>query len=132
MRELPLRVKRARNILLAIFIVGLTQSAVNIFLQKNLIGLVGFLASAGVMYRTMQGYKWAKWTIVSLYLLSGLLLSSLFVSFIGTNAMSNRKLVHLAGTSLISLFISGYMVFSKNLNEYFSAQRAIESVPEEN
>jgi len=112
---------KARNILLAMFLLlSLLDSALVIAVQDRwAIGRI--LLTVVVMYFVIQGKKWAKWLLVSIC-------SLLVVSLIALVLALSSKLsaVVIVGSlimAVLSAAIAVYMIISKDLNRYFSYKR---------
>ncbi|ELS04837.1 hypothetical protein Xen7305DRAFT_00045730 [Xenococcus sp. PCC 7305] len=118
MPELEESALRARNNLLAMFLVHIVLDAILVAVAKDLWAIGRILITIVIMYFVLQGRKWAKWTLLGI-------LSFLIVALVAlVIALYSKLSTFLIFGSLVLVVLSAviviYLVRSKNLNRYFS------------
>lgn len=121
MPQLDQSALKARNKLLAMFLVHIVLDAILVIIARDLWAIGRILVTIVVMYFVLQGRKWARWTLLGI-------LSFLVVALIALVVALYSKLstVLVVGSSILtvlSAIIAIYIVCSKDLNRYFSYKR---------
>lgn len=121
MPQLDQSALKARNKLLAMFLVHIFLDAILVIIARDLWAIGRILVTIVVMYFVLQGRKWARWTLLGI-------LSFLVVALIALVVALYSKLstVLVVGSSILtvlSVIIAIYIVCSKDLNRYFSYKR---------
>ena len=121
MPQLDQSALKARNKLLAMFLVHIVLDAMLVAMAKDIWAIGRILVTIVVMYFVLQGRKWAKWILIGI-------LGVLVVALIGLVVALYSKLstVLIVGSSLLavlSAIIAIYIACNKDLNRYFSYKR---------
>ena len=121
MPEIDQSALKARNKLLAMFVVHIVLDAILVAMAKDLWAIGRILLTIVVMYFVLQGRKWAKWVLMGIFSFLVVALIALIVAL-----YSKLSTVLIVG-SLILTFLSTivviYLACSKDLNRYFSYKR---------
>ncbi len=125
MSELDQSALKARNNLLALFLVYIILDTLLVVVAKDIWAIGRILVTIFVMYFTLQGRKWAKWVLIGI-------LSFLIVALVAlVVALYSKLSTILIVGSLILTVLSGiiliYLVVSPDLNSYFVYQRQVSS-----
>ena len=108
---------KARNNLLGMFIAIAILDSILVLVSRDLWAIGRIIVTIGVMYYVLQGKKWAKWILISIFSLVIILLSALIVAL--HSKLSSFLIV---GSSILIILyaIAGiYLITSKNLSRYF-------------
>ena len=108
---------KARNNLLGMFIAIAILDSILVLVSRDLWAIGRIIVTIGVMYYVLQGKKWAKWILISIFSLVIVLLSALIVAL--HSKLSSFLIV---GSSILIILyaIAGiYLITSKNLSRYF-------------
>lgn len=121
MPQLDQSALKARNKLLAMFLVHIALDAILVAIARDLWAIGRILVTIVIMYFVLQGRKWARWTLMGI-------LSFLVVALIALVVALYSKLstVLVVGSSILtvlSAIMAIYIVYSKDLNRYFSYKR---------
>lgn len=121
MSQLDQSALKARNKLLAMFLVHIVLDTMLVAIAKDLWAIGRILVTIVVMYFVLQGRKWAKWVLVGIF-------SFLVVALIALIVVLYSKLstVLIVGSSILtvlSAIIVIYIACSQDLNRYFSYKR---------
>jgi len=121
MTQLDPSAMSARNRLLVMFVLLCSLDIAIVFMAQDRWAIARVLFTIVVMYFVMQGYKWAKWLLISLC-------SLVVVALITMLALLSSKLAPtlVVGSWLmigLSIMIPIYMVSSQHLNRYFFYKR---------
>ncbi|MDZ8052723.1 MAG: hypothetical protein RMX68_015815 [Aulosira sp. ZfuVER01] len=112
---------KARNTLLAMFVVLLLLDATLVIIARDRWAIGRILLTIVVMYFVLQGRKWAKWLMMSICSLLAVILVTMAI------ALSSKLSTVLMLGSLILAVLSAvttiYMASSRDLNYYFSWKR---------
>lgn len=112
---------KARNILLAMFLVLCILDITLVIVARDMWAIGRVLLTIVVMYFVLQGRKWAKWLLIGICSLVVAILITMLVVL-----SSKLSTVLIVGSSIVvvlSAIIPIYMVSSRNLNRYFSLKR---------
>ena len=125
MLQLDQAALKARNQLLAMFLVlcGLDTALVIMAKDKWAIGRI--LLTVVVMYFVVQGRKWAKWLLTSICSLLVVVLVAMIFAL--SSKLSTALIVGSLIMAVLSAIIPIYMVSSKDLNRYFHYKRQVSS-----
>ncbi len=112
---------KARNKLLAMFLVHIVLDAMLVAIAKDIWAIGRILVAIVVMYFVLQGHKWAKWILIGIF-------GMLIVALIGLVVALYSKLstILVVGSlilTVLSIIIVFYLACSKDLNRYFSYKR---------
>ena len=121
MSELNVSALKARNNLLAMFLILTILDSILVAVSRDLWAIGRILATIIVMYFVMQGKKWAKWVLIAIFSLVIVLLAALIIAL--HSKLSGFLII---GSSILIILyaIAGtYLIASKNLNRYFSNKR---------
>lgn len=121
MHQLDQSALKARNKLLTMFLVHIVLDIMLVAISQDVWAIGRILATIVVMYFVLQGRKWAKWLLVGI-------LSFLLVALIALVIALYSKLstVLIVGSLILTVFsaiIAIYIVFSSDLNRYFSYKK---------
>ena len=121
MTQLDQATLKARNKLLAMFLLHIVLDALLVAIAKDIWAIGRILVTIVVMYFVLQGRKWAKWILIGI-------LGVLVVALIGLVVALYSKLstILIVGSlvlTVLSTIIVIYLVGSKDLNRYFSHKR---------
>ncbi len=121
MPQLDQSAMKARNKLLAMFLVHIVLDAMLVAISKDLWAIGRILVTIVVMYCVLQGRKWARWALIGI-------LSFLVVALIALVVALYSKLstILVVGSSILtvlSAIIAIYLLRSQDLNRYFSYKR---------
>jgi hypothetical protein len=111
----------ARNRLLAMFVVLTLLDGLLVILSRDKWAIARILVTIVVMYFVLQGQKWAKWCLVSLYSLVTVLLLAMVVAL--SSKLSTVLIVGSLILATLSVIVLIYMVSSRDLHRYFSWKR---------
>jgi hypothetical protein len=121
MSQLDQSALKARNKLLAMFIVHIILDAILVAIAKDIWAIGRILFAIVVMYFVLQGRKWAKWVLVGIFSFLVVALIALVIAL-----YSELPTILMVGslilTVLSTIFVI-YLSFSKDLNRYFSYKR---------
>jgi hypothetical protein len=121
MIQLPQAALKARNRLLAMFLLLCILDVALVIASQDRWAIGRILLTIVVMYFVIQGKKWAKWLLVGI---CSLLVVSLIALVLALRSkLSMFLIVGSLMMALLSAAIAIYMVSSKNLNHYFSYKR---------
>ena len=121
MPQLDQSALKARNKLLAMFLVHLILDTMLVVLAKDLWAIGRILVTIVVMYFVLQGRKWAKWVLMGIFSFLVVALIALVVAL-----YSKLSTVLIVGSSILtvlSAIIAIYIACNKDLNRYFSYKR---------
>ncbi len=118
MPQLDQSALKARNKLLAMFLVHIVLDAMLVAMAKDIWAIGRILVTIVVMYFVLQGRKWAKWILIGI-------LGVLVVALIGLIVALYSKLstILIVGSlilTVLSTIIVIYLVGSKDLNRLFT------------
>lgn len=121
MSSLTLSSIKARNQLIMMYVALLALDALLIALTRDLWAIGRILFIAGVMFLTLQGYKWAKWLLVGI-------LSLVVVALVALIAVLGEQLSWIVSVgsvvmAVLSCIIMAYLVGNNDLNQYFASKR---------
>ena len=125
MSEVDQSVLKARNNLLALFLVYVILDTILVVVAKDLWAIGRILVTIVVMYFTLQGRKWAKWVLIGI--LSFLIVALVALVIALYSKLSTMLIVGSLSLTVLSGIILIYLVFSRDLNSYFSSQRQASS-----
>jgi hypothetical protein len=121
MSQLDLSALKARNKLLAMFVGHIVLDAILVAIAKDIWAIGRILFTIVVMYFVLQGRKWAKWVIVGIFSFLVVALIALVVALY--SKLSTILIVGSLILTVLSTVIVMYIVYSKDLNRYFSYKR---------
>ncbi len=118
MPQLDQSALKARNKVLAMFLVHIVLDAMLVAIAKDIWAIGRILVTIVVMYFVLQGRKWAKWILIGI-------LGVLVVALIGLIVALYSKLstILIVGSlilTVLSTIIVIYLVGSKDLNRLFT------------
>ncbi|BAY94667.1 MULTISPECIES: hypothetical protein [unclassified Tolypothrix] len=112
---------KARNTLLAMFILLCILDTTLVIAARDRWAIGRILLTIVVMYFVLQGHKWAKWVMMSLCSFLAVILVTMVI------LLSDKLSLFLSIGSLImavlSIIILIYIVTSRDLNSYFTWKR---------
>ncbi len=112
---------KARNKLLAMFVVLCILDATLVILARDRWAIGRILVTIVVMYFVLQGRKWAKWLMMGICSLLVVILVTMVLLL--RSKLSTVLIVGSLIMVVLSAIIAIYMASSKNLNYYFSWKR---------
>ena len=121
MPQLDRSALKARNQLLAMFLVHIILDATLVIIARDMWAIGRILVTIVVMYFVLQGRKWAKWFLMGI---CSLLVVALIALVVGLYSKLSTFLI--VGSSILiilSAIIAIYMACSKDLNRYLSYRR---------
>jgi hypothetical protein len=125
MSQLDQSALKARNILLAMFLVHIVLDTMLVVIAKDLWAISRILVTIVVMYFVLQGRKWAKWVLMGIFSFLVVALIALVVAL-----YSKLSTILIVGSSLLtvlSAIIVIYIACSQDLNRYFSHKKQASS-----
>jgi urea transporter len=121
MTQLDQSALKARNNLLALFLLLCVLDVALVVIAQDKWAIGRILLTVVVMYFVIQGRKWAKWLLVGICSLLVVILIAMML------ALSSKLPTILMIGSLVMVVLSTvipiYMVSNKDLNRYFSYKR---------
>ena len=121
MHQLDPSALKARNKLLTMFLVHLVLDTMLVAISKDVWAIGRILATIVVMYFVLQGRKWAKWVLVGI--LSFLVVALITLVIALYSKLSTVLIVGSLILAVVSAIIAIYIVFSSDLNRYFSYKK---------
>ncbi|MGK7895811.1 MAG: hypothetical protein AB4372_19915 [Xenococcus sp. (in: cyanobacteria)] len=121
MPQLDQSIFKARNKLLAMFLVHIILDTILVIIAKDMWAIGRILVTIVVMYFVLQGRKWAKWILIGIFSLLIVALLALVVAL-----YSKLSTIIIGGSLILTIFsaiIVIYIAASKDLNRYFSFKR---------
>ncbi len=118
MHQLDQSALKARNKLLTMFLVYIVLDTMLVAISKDVWAIGRILATIVVMYFVLQGRKWAKWVLVGI--LSFLVVALIALVIALYSKLSTVLIVGSLILTVVSAIIAIYIVFSRDLNRYFS------------
>lgn len=112
---------KARNILLAMFLVLCILDVTLVIIARDRWAIGRILLTIVVMYFVLQGRKWAKWLMMGICSLLVVLLVTMVIVL--SSKLSTFLIVGSLIMAVLSAVIPIYMASSKDLNRYFSWKR---------
>jgi hypothetical protein len=116
---------KARNMLLAMFLVHIVLDTMLVVIAKDLWAIGRILVTILVMYFVLQGRKWAKWVLVGIFSFLVVALIALVVALY--SKLSTILMVGISILAVLSAIIVIYIACSKDLNRYFFHKRQASS-----
>jgi O-antigen ligase len=114
---------KARNRLLAMFLVLCILDATLVIIARDKWAIGRILLTIVVMYFVLQGRKWAKWLLMSICSLLVVILITMVLAL--SSKLSTALIVGSLIMAALSAVIPIYMASSKDLNRYFSCKRQV-------
>ena len=121
MHQLEQSILKARNKLLAMFLMHIILDTMLVVIAKDMWAIGRILVTIIVMYFVLQGRKWAKWILIGIFSLLVVALLGLVVALY--SKLSTILIVGSLILTILSAIIVIYIVGSKDLNRYFSYKR---------
>ena len=121
MPEIDQSALKARNKLLAMFVVHIVLDAILVAIAKDLWAIGRVLFTIFVMYFVLQGRKWAKWVLIGIFSFLIVALIALIVALY--SKLSTILIVGSLILTFLSTIVVIYISCSKDLNRYFSYKR---------
>jgi urea transporter len=112
---------KARNKLLAMFVVLCILDATLVIIVRDRWAIGRILVTIVVMYFVLQGRKWAKWLMMGICSLLVVILLAMVLLL--RSKLSTVLIVGSLIMVVLSAIIAIYMASSRNLNYYFSWKR---------
>ena len=112
---------KARNKLLAMFLVHIVLDAMLVAMAKDLWAIGRIVVTIAIMYFVLQGRKWAKWILMGIFSLLVVALIGLVVALY--SKLSTILVVGSLILTVLSIIIVIYLAGSKDLNRYFAYKR---------
>jgi urea transporter len=112
---------KARNKLLAMFVVLCILDATLVIIARDRWAIGRILVTIVVMYFVLQGRKWAKWLMMGICSLLVVILLAMVLLL--RSKLSTVLIVGSLIMVVLSAIIAIYMASSRNLNYYFSWKR---------
>jgi hypothetical protein len=112
---------KARNILIAMFVVLCILDATLVFIARDKWAIGRILLTIVVMYFVLQGRKWAKWLMMGICSFVIVVLITMVIAL--RSKLSTVLILGSLIMSALSTVILIYMASSRDLNSYFSWKR---------
>lgn len=112
---------KARNGLLAMFVVLCILDATLVIIARDRWAIGRVLLTIVVMYFVLQGRKWAKWLLMGICSLMVAILITMLLAL--SSKLSTVLIVGSWIMTVLSAIIPIYMASSRDLNRYFSWKR---------
>jgi hypothetical protein len=121
MTQLDKSALKARNRLLAMFLLLCVLDATLVVMAQDKWAIGRILLTLVVMYFVIQGRKWAKWLLIGICSL--LVITLITMVFALSSKLSTALISGSLIMSALSAIIPFYMISSNDLNRYFSYKR---------
>jgi hypothetical protein len=121
MTQLDKSALKARNRLLAMFLLLCVLDATLVVMAQDKWAIGRILLTLVVMYFVIQGRKWAKWLLIGICSL--LVITLITMVFALSSKLSTALISGSLIMSALSAIIPFYMISSNELNRYFSYKR---------
>jgi uncharacterized membrane protein len=121
MSQLDQSALKARNKLLAMFVVHIVLDAILVAIARDIWAIGRILFAIVVMYFVLQGRKWAKWVLVGIFSFLVVALIALVIAL-----YSKLSIILIIGSlilTVLSTIVVIYLSSSKDLNRYLSYKR---------
>ncbi|MCL1474444.1 hypothetical protein LAY57_27830 [Argonema antarcticum A004/B2] len=112
---------KARNKLVAMFLLLFAIDATLVFMAQDRWAIGRILLTIVVMYFVLQGRSWAKWLLMSICSLVFVVLITMVVGL--SSKLSTTLVVGSLIMAVLSAIIPIYMATNKDLNRYFIYKR---------
>ncbi|NJL61473.1 MAG: hypothetical protein HC903_06145 [Methylacidiphilales bacterium] len=112
---------KARNILVAMFMVLCILDATLVAIARDKWAIGRILLTIIVMHFVLQGRKWAKWLLMGICSLLVVILIAMVLAL--SSKLSTILIVGSLVMVVLSAIIPIYMTSSKDLNRYFLSKR---------
>lgn len=116
---------KARNRLLAMFLVLCVLDTTLVLVARDRWAIGRILLTIVVMHFVVQGEKWAKWLLMGICSLLTVLLITMVIAL--SSKLSPALIVGSLILAVLSAIISIYMASSQDLNRYFVYKRQASS-----
>jgi hypothetical protein len=103
------------------FLVNIVLDAMLVAIARDLWAIGRILVTIVIMYFVLQGRKWAKWILIGILSMSIVALIALV--FVLYSKLSNVIIVGSLILTVLNVIIGIYIIFSTDLNLYFSYRR---------
>ena len=103
------------------FCVLIILDSLLVAVSRDLWAIGRILITIIVMYYVMQGKKWAKWVLITIFSLVVVLLTALIVTL--HSKLSTFLVVGSLIMIILSLTTGAFMIFNRDLASYFSSKR---------
>lgn len=114
-------VLKARNQLLAMFLLLCILDTTLVIIAQDRWAIGRILFTIVVMYFVMQGRKWARWLLMGICSLLAITLATVVLTL--SSRLSTILIVGSVIMVILSVTIPIYIASSKDLNRYFSYKR---------
>ncbi len=121
MTQLDQGALKARNKLVAMFLLLCALDATLVFIAQDRWAIGRILLTIVVMYFVLQGRSWAKWLLMSICSLVFVVLITMVVAL--SSKLSTTLIVGSLIMAVLSAIIPIYMAANKDLNRYFIYKR---------
>lgn len=121
MPQLDQSALKARNKLLAMFLVHIILDAMLVAISRDIWAIGRTCCTTVVMYFVLQGRKWAKWVLMGIFSLLVVALVALVVALY--SKLSTVLIVGSLIEIIVSAIITIYIACNKDLNRYFSYKK---------
>lgn len=117
MTQLDQSALKARNKLVAMFLLLCTLDATLVFMAQDRWAIGRILFTIVVMYFVIQGRSWAKWLLMSICSLLVVVLITMVIAL--SSKLSTALIVGSLMMAVLSAIIPVYMATNKDLKRYF-------------
>lgn len=121
MTQLDRSALKARNKLVAMFLLLCALDATLVFVAQDRWAIGRILFTIAVMYFVIQGRSWAKWLLMSICSLLVVVLITMVFAL--SSKLSTTLIVGSLMMAVLSAIIPVYMATNKDLNRYFLYKR---------
>lgn len=121
MTQLDPSALKARNRLLAMFLVLCVLDTTLVILARDRWAIGRILLTIVIMYFVIQGRKWAKWLLMGICSLLVVLLITMVIAL--SSKLSTVLIVESLILAVLGAMIPIYMATSQDLNRYFVHKR---------
>lgn len=121
MTQLDRSALKARNKLVAMFLLLSALDATLVFVAQDRWAIGRILFTIAVMYFVIQGRSWAKWLLMSICSLLVVVLITMVFAL--SSKLSTTLIVGSLMMAVLSAIIPVYMATNKDLNRYFLYKR---------
>lgn len=121
MTQLDQSALKARNNLLALFLLLSVLDVALVIIARDRWAIGRVLLTIAVMYFVIQGQKWAKWLLVGICSLLVVVLIAMMLAL--GSKLSTILMIGSLMMVVLSAVITIYMISNQDLNRYFSYRR---------
>lgn len=123
MSEINRAAIKARNKLLFLFIVLTLLDIVLVAVSRDMWAIGRIIITIAVMYFVLQGYQWAKWSLITILSLVIVLLTALIFALHAK--LSTFLIIGSFVMIILSLITGSFLIYSSDLKHYLAYKRKV-------